>query len=166
MRRSALFGLSLLLGGCQFVGNPFDGGGRFLYDTETFHSNPNLPPGVDETELRVEEKDVTIAPLLPEPGDVWPGPMKPLPTMQDQLQNKMQPLPPPNVPTAPPPLLFPETPTGPQGSSSPPGPQGASSQQAPQGGSSADQGVLIPNGDGTSTLIGPDGSIRTVPTPK
>lgn len=36
----------------------------------------------------------------------------------------------------------------------------------PPGGVGGGQGVLIPNGNGTSTLIGPDGSVTTVPTPK
>ena len=33
--------------------------------------------------------------------------------------------------------------------------------QSPQPGGS---GILVPNGNGTSTLIGPDGSVQTVPT--
>jgi hypothetical protein len=28
------------------------------------------------------------------------------------------------------------------------------------------QGVLVPNGNGTSTLIMPDGSVQTIPTPR
>jgi hypothetical protein len=28
----------------------------------------------------------------------------------------------------------------------------------------AGKGILVPNGNGTSTLIGPDGSVSTVPT--
>jgi hypothetical protein len=34
----------------------------------------------------------------------------------------------------------------------------------PPGGTAG--GILVPNGNGTSTLIGPDGSVSTVPTPK
>ena len=149
MRRNALLGLTcLLLGGCQFAGNPFDGFGGFLYDTHTFHSNPNLPPGSDETMQRVQDRDVSVAPLLPEPGDVWPGPMRPIPSMQDLQQQDMQhQLPPPNVPATPPPLLFQnETPGTTSG-----------------GGG---QGLVVPNGNGTSTQIGADGSVQTVPTPK
>jgi hypothetical protein len=147
MRRTALIGLALSLGGCQFVGNPFAGGGRFLYDTHTFHSNPNLPPESDETTQRVEGKDVNIQPLLPEPGDIWPGPMRPIPTMQDLQQQNMEPLPPPHVPAAPPAPLFPEESPG-------------------QGPPPSQHSILVPNGDGTSTLIAPDGSTKTVPTPK
>ena len=41
-------------------------------------------------------------------------------------------------------------------------PNGVTTFTAPGGG----QGIMVPNGNGTSTLIGPDGSIQTVPTPK
>jgi len=27
-------------------------------------------------------------------------------------------------------------------------------------------GIVVPNGNGTSTLIGPDGSVTSVPTPR
>ena len=172
MRRTALLGLTLLLAGCQFAGNPFDGGGGFLDDTHLFRSNPNLPEGQDETVRRVEGQDVGTVPLTPEPGDIWPGPMKPIPSTQDLQQQNMEQLPPPNVPTAPPPTLFPQTPIPPAMSPSVPTPQrqapvnqnpnGVTTFTAPGGG----QGIMVPNGNGTSTLIGPDGSIQTVPTPK
>ena len=178
MRRSALLGLTcLLLGGCQFAGNPFSGFGGFLYDTHTFHSNPNLPAGSDETMRRVEDKDVSVEPLLPEPGDIWPGPMRPIPTMQEMQKQDMQQLPPPNIPSAPPPLLFPGETPGASSDTAPPA--AASSGHVPKNGQhtrtgntqatppgDSSQGVMVPNGNGTSTLIRPDGTIETVPTPK
>ncbi len=162
MRRTALFGLTVLLGGCQYVGSPFAGAGGFIHDTQEFRSNPTLPPGHDETMQRVEGGDVDVTPLQPEPGDVWPGPVKPIPTMMDlQQQNNMQNrLPPPNIPTTPPPPLFPNEPTVPQATS------GTGPQPPPSPGPSDQQPVLVPNGNGTSTRIGPDGSITTVPTPQ
>ena len=27
-------------------------------------------------------------------------------------------------------------------------------------------GIVVPNGNGTSTLVGPDGSVQTVPSPR
>jgi hypothetical protein len=174
MRRTALLALSFALAGCQFAGSPFDGFGGFLYDTHTFRSNPNLPASSGETIQRVEGQDVVIPPLLPEPGDVWPGPIKPIPSMQDLQQVNPATLPPPNVPAAPPPPLFPGEPTLPQGPKSgtittPQGPtttyqggNGITTYQAPGGG----QGIVVPNGNGTSTLIGPNGEIQTIPTPK
>jgi len=175
MRRSALLGLTLLLGGCQFAGSPFDGFGGFISDTHTFKSNPNLPVGSDETMRRVEDKDVSIEPLTPEAGDIWPGPMKEIPTMQDLQQQNMQELPAPNVPAVPPPMLFKNEMPGAAGGPTTPiyptpqgpavghaNPNGVTTFTAPGGG----QGIVVPNGNGTSTLIGPDGSIQTVPTPK
>lgn len=185
MRRIALLGISCLLAGCQFAGNPLDGAGGFLYDTQLWHSNPNLPAGADETMQRVQGKDVAVEPLTPEEGDIWPGAMLAVPDMQNLDQSGGQPLPAPNVPSAPPPLLFPETPMGPQGgpqgSAAPPAapapiPASAQKPQQPQkpqsgggaagGGSDDGQPVIVPNGDGTSTVIRPDGSIQTIPTPK
>ncbi len=172
MRRTALLGLTVMLAGCQFVGNPFAGGGGFLYDTHTFHSNPNLPAGADETMRRAEGQDVTVSPLLTEPGDIWPGPPKAIPSTQELQQQNMEPLPAPNIPAAPPPPLFKETPPPPAGAQAVPTPQGpATIYQNPNGVQSftmpgGGQGIVVPNGNGTSTLIGPDGSIQTVPTPK
>lgn len=173
MRRIALLGFSCLLAGCQFAGNPLDGAGGFLYDTQLWHSNPNLPAGADETMQRVQGKDVAVEPLTPEEGDVWPGAMLTVPNVQNLNQNSGEPLPAPNVPAAPPPLLFPETPLGPQGSTTPPAPPSPTpvSAQKPQksqagGGPDDGQPVIVPNGDGTSTVIRPDGSIQTIPTPK
>jgi hypothetical protein len=39
---------------------------------------------------------------------------------------------------------------------------GVHSYNAPGGG----QGIIVPNGNGTSTVIGPNGSVQTVPTPQ
>ncbi len=36
--------------------------------------------------------------------------------------------------------------------------------RVPRGASPGGSGILVPNGNGTSTLIGPDGSVQTVPT--
>lgn len=171
MRRIALLGLPCLLAACQFAGNPFAGAGGFLYDTHTFHSNPNLPAGSDETMQRVEDKDVSIQPLLPEPGDIWPGPMQPIPTVQDLEQQNMEPLPSPNVPATPPPMLFP-------GESPNPGPGGPQVYTTPHGtavvpmsGTQAHtatapggQGVAMPNANGTSTPTGPGSPVGVAPS--
>jgi hypothetical protein len=175
MRRTALLGLPLLLAGCSFVGNPLDGFGGFMSNTHTFQSNPNAPPGADETIQRVTGSPPAMPALRPEDGDVWPGPIKPIPSTQDLLrQGEMEQLPPPDVPRQPPPPLFNESPS----TSTPPPPASVSTKQgampvyqnpngvqtytAPGGGT----GIIVPNGNGTSTLIGPNGQVQTVPTPK
>ena len=77
MRRIALLGLFLLLTGC---GTDF---GKFLGDTHTFNSGPNMPPGDSENIRRVSGYDSTQQPLLPEPGNIWPPPAGPMPTLMD-----------------------------------------------------------------------------------
>lgn len=98
MRRIALLGLAMMVSGCQFAGNPTDGFGGFIADTHTFAANPNAPAAMAENEKRVRAEDVAVAPLLPEPGEVWPGPPPPIPTLADvQKMNGGAPLPPPNL---------------------------------------------------------------------
>jgi len=108
MRRLALLGLGLTLAGCQFAGNPLDGFHDFIADTHTIHPNPTQPVGSEETMRRITTQDAAIPALLPEPGNIWPGPLKPLPTLQElQNPNSQELLPPPNVPATAPPLVFP-----------------------------------------------------------
>ncbi len=84
MRRLALLALVLLLPACQtLVGSPFDGAGKAISDTETFTINPNRPQGDAPNLLRVEGKPVDEAPLQTEPGNIWPGPLPPPPTLED-----------------------------------------------------------------------------------
>ena len=166
----------LALAGCQFAGNPLDGFGGFVSNTHGFVRNPNLPAGADENMAHAEGRDVAMRPLLPEPGNIWPGPPPPMPTLTDvEKQQSLQPLPPIEAPSAPPRPAAPapkpaapppviHTPTGPLISNGPVGvPGGASTAINPtQGG----QDIIVPNGNGTSTVISPDGSVRTIPTPK
>jgi len=77
MRRIALLGLFLLLTGC---GTDF---GHFLSDTHTFRSNPNMPVGDAENLRRVSGEDATQQALTPEPGNIWPPPAGPMPTLMD-----------------------------------------------------------------------------------
>jgi hypothetical protein len=113
MRRIALLGFIVLLPGCQYTGNlagnPLDGFGGFIGDTHTWRFDPTAPTETSQTERLVRGEDVQIKPLLPEGGDVWPGPPAPIPTMEDlQNPNNQQQLPPPNVPSGPIQPVFPE----------------------------------------------------------
>lgn len=109
MRRIALLGLLALLPGCQFAGNPTDGFGGFIADTHTLHLQATTPPAVTENEKLAEGQAVKVEPLLPEKGEVWPGPPAPIPTLQDvQTLNNLEILPPPTIPSGPPPALFPQ----------------------------------------------------------
>jgi hypothetical protein len=186
--------------------------GVFLDDTHDPTLHPNRPIGNSETIRRVEDKQVAIEALKAEPGNVWPGPVPPEPTLED-LQ-KMPPKPLPDLTGSTPPtlsnrpaLVIPAIPhhlqprpgddegvlTGPLPGAGPPPaagaggplPQGASPQgvitPTPKGNavstrnpsgigqvnpSDKQNGIVVPNGDGTSTVIAPNGAISTIPTPK
>lgn len=201
MRRIAFTCLCLALSGCGFNtwwNAPFTTG-----------KNPNMPIGDSENMRRVTGEQVEAPALTTEPGDIWPGPLPPTPTLQDLEQQGEQGAPERPVPGSPefrgqPPNLPPQP--APRGSSTPPGstqpglpnlpapsPPGPISttpparnpagqvtptQQGPgitTGGTSGYQtlttpgggsAIVVPNGNGTSTIIHSDGRIETVPTPR
>jgi hypothetical protein len=182
MRRIALLGLFLLLTGC---GTDF---GKFLGDTHTFNSGPNMPPGDSENLRRVSGYDSTQQPLLPEPGNIWPPPAGPMPTLMDLEKQTDQNAPaapatgygavPPAVPSggvgavapmatpkaATIPSVRPSTVQTPNGTAvTTGGGPGYSTTTGPAG---AGQSIVVPNGNGTSTVIHADGTVETIPTPK
>lgn len=157
IRRFALLacplGLVLPLSGCS-------GLGHFFGDTFGVTPNHNAPIGDSENMRRARGQVVDVPPLLTEPGDVWPGPPAPEPTLSD-LQKRENALTPPALehnPTPPPPKLPPLPPNVVLPQAASPGAKG------PHG--VAQGSIAIPNGNGTSTVIAPDGSVTTVPTPK
>jgi hypothetical protein len=191
MRRSALLCCVIatagLLAGCT-------GTGVFLDHTFTgFGNNPNTPAGNSEMFQRLRGESVTVTPLVPESGNVWPGPQKPDPTLQEleaqQQQgggvapnvvgggtDHQQPHPAGTGPTGgpAPAIVQPNGPPGglvrppqrtPNGSAvDTTGGRAVPSYRQLQPTPPAGKGILVPNGNGTSTLIGPDGSVSTVPT--
>ena len=213
MRRIALLAPFLLLTGCGFNtwwNPPFSNG-----------TNPNMPPANSENMRRVMGQSPSLPAMTPEPGNVWPGPTPPAPTLGDiekmsgsaALGQPEQPVPgsPLQMGTQPGSVMTPQPPPR-MGSSSPspnpnpagmpplpsqlpnmgPVPSGSSlagpappvagqvlpTQQGPAvttGGTNAYQtittpgggnAIVVPNGNGTSTVIYPNGKVETVPTPK
>ena len=205
MRRIALLGLALTLSGCGYKTwwNPSFTGGN----------SPNSPVGDSENLLRARGQEPVVEPLTTEPGDIWPGPLPPAPTMKDLVNAEGQsthteqpvpgsplqrgsgaPYPSPNPssgsstppgPTGPglvtpqpapplssyaaPPAAPPDrnpsgqviqTPSGPVVTTG--GGPGYQTTTTPGGG----QAIVVPNGNGTSTVIHSDGRIETIPTPK
>lgn len=185
----------LLLGGCS-------GLGKFFGDTISLPGmNPNLPSGLSENVSRSRGRQVEENPILPEAGNVWPGPPQPLPTLSDVSRNPSGALPQDQQ----------------QGSQMRDGgsmsmgerdaiDKGASIENGFSGGGADQQGaggggtgggsdgtnraaggrelpsqvpdaaphfrmkpvtgdgkpIIIPNGDGTSTVVDPDGTVKTV----
>ena len=206
MRLTILLAPTLLafvsvLPGCAYVGNPLDGFGGFVADTHGFDRGPNSPAGDGPNMRRVSGRVAETEPLTPEPGDVWPGPQAPDPTLADLERQQNDPnarrggtaappapdrqpprpitrgssTPPgsvqpsagnvpsfraanPNVPSqSAPPIRAIPTPQGPAFIN--PGSGGVQTYTAPGGG----VGIVVPNGNGTNTLIGPDGTVSTAP---
>ncbi len=193
MRRSALLGTLLLLSGCS-------GLGHFFQDTVRVPGqNPNATTGVSENLLRSRGEKPSEDAILPQDGNVWPGPPQPLPTLSDVTRSGGQ-----NagdllggtggtLPRGGSMSLGEQTqihggaPTNESGFSGgslsdsvpdpavrfraqhPEAPNGGNNGGAGSGGAGAGAGsnIVIPNGDGTSTVISPDGTVKTVKgTPK
>ena len=205
MRRIASLTLALTLSGCGYNTwwNPSFTGGY----------NPNLPVSDSENMRRVLGQEPSVSPLTTEPGDIWPGPLAPAPTLKDlEATGGLTPQPEAPVPGSPlsrgtgctlpvaesqrwqfystgkrptsasppqpaPPLSSytspPASPSahGPAGQvvQTPNGPvvttgggPGYQTTTTPGGG----QSIIVPNGNGTSTVIHSDGRIETIPTPK
>jgi hypothetical protein len=205
MRRIALLSFALTLSGCGYNtwwNSPFTGG-----------TNPNQPVSDSENMQRVLGGIPSVEPMTTEPGDIWPGPVPPAPTLKDLRESGglasqpeapvpgspisrgvVPPSPSPNPsygsstppgknqpglatpqpapplssyasPPAAPPGRVPggqiiQTPTGPAVTTG--GGPGYQTTTNPGGG----QSIVVPNGNGTSTVIHADGRIETIPTPK
>ena len=75
MRRIVLLTATLMLSGCGYKTwwNPSFTGGF----------NPNVPVSDSENMHRVQGQNLSVASLTTEPGDIWPGPLAPQPTLKD-----------------------------------------------------------------------------------
>jgi hypothetical protein len=150
MRRFALVSLTMMLGGCGY--------NTWWNPPFTTGTNPNLPVSDSVNMSRVMGYGVAVKPLTTEPGDIWPGPLPPPKTLQDLEQQSPTGA---QAPVKGSPLdragnsLLAPVPNGTPGSTSP------ASGQPP-----VDRTIIVPNGNGTSTVIHPDGRIETIPTPK
>ncbi|MBV8577566.1 MAG: hypothetical protein JOZ58_21325 [Acetobacteraceae bacterium] len=195
MNRIALLGLVLPLAGCagfgDFLGNTSTYGTnpnapvvnsenarRVLgldttvepMGTEAGNVWPsNLPstPSLQEFEKGTQETAPPPsgqAPFLPDHRQPRPGSSTPPGSNQPGLPPEMQippQAPPPvsNVPPAPPPGQPVQTQRGPGVTTG--GTSGYQTLTTPQG-----QAIIVPNGNGTSTVIHPDGTVETIPTPR
>jgi hypothetical protein len=179
-----LLGTALSLSGCV-------GFGDFVSDAAIVGTNPNQPMGDSLNMRRVQGQQAEAAPILPQSGNVWPRGVEPLPTLQDlETAPPARPMGNPRVgrSTAPAtavvagataaPASTPAAPTelrpAPQAAVALP-PQTviptASGSASVNAGTERYQtvatpngtAVLVPNGNGTATLMRADGTMETVP---
>lgn len=152
MRPIALLGLTLTLtlplAGCgdTWWNPPFTGG-----------YNPHVPVIDSDNMRRVMGQDAPTTALAPEPGNVWPGPLPPSPTLQDpegQSRNGL---------AGAQPGYAPAPPTGTRPRSAPPA---ATAEVPATPAAGAGSPIVVPNGNGTSTVIHSDGRIETITTPQ
>jgi hypothetical protein len=192
MRRPALLASALLLSAPLL--SACSGSGFWRYEEDTFTlpgENPNRPVGASENFQRARHGTVTEpAPLLTEAGDIWPGPPQPVPTLKDLQKQQTSEInnangggtastglaPLPTLPSLPgyeispqepgtpnPPNVFPGSVVPTHGGRIPI--QGDQGYKAPPS-SAAGGNIVVPNGNGTSTVISPNGTVTTIPTPK
>lgn len=163
MRRAALVATLLVLSGCS----GFD---KWLTDTATLPGeNPNTPAGTSETIRRVRGQSFAEAPILPDGGNIWPGAPKPLPSLSDVasdhdtvagMDGQKGELPDGGH------LSLGEDVddsfSGKGATASLPSVEPDVAGKYGAGAKSPNSTIEIPNGDGTTTVIHPDGSISTV----
>lgn len=68
------------------------GGGTFLEHASWPFGDPNAPAATSETAQRALGKAPPITPLQAQAGDVWPGPVQPVPTLSQVAKNANLPL--------------------------------------------------------------------------
>jgi hypothetical protein len=84
LRYTVGLGLVFLLSGCASEQH-------FASDMWPF-GNPNAPAATSETAQRALGKTPAVTPIAPQAGDVWPGPVQPMPTLSDIQKNANLPL--------------------------------------------------------------------------
>jgi len=151
MRRIVTLGFLILLPGCT-------GFGAFLDHTFTVPGvNPNRPMTDSENVRRAFGQSPDVTPLAPEPGNVWPGPQAPEPTLTDVQQQQPGNSQDTTVPGAQPGLPAGRQPRPAPGSSTPPGSIEPGLPGTPQA------GVLPPAPRSPSSGAGPTGQVVQTP---
>jgi len=85
LRIRYVFGLILLVGGCTSERH-------FAADTLWPFGNPNAPRASSETAERALGQSPAVVPIAPQAGNVWPGPVQPMPTLSQIQDESNQPL--------------------------------------------------------------------------
>ena len=183
MRRTALLGpifaLTLALPGCTGVDD-------FLDHTFSLTDNPNRPIGDSLNMRRVQGMSASAAAVTPQTGNVWPRGVDRMPTLQDIESDRSSSPRPANSRPAnprvgnllPAPQGLPDTAPSPVASTPPqPGPPSASNptdtspiavrpERYRTVSTPAGTDIVVPNGNGTATLMRSNGTMETVPNPR
>ncbi len=85
LRYVMAIGMLLVLSGCVSERH-------FAADTLWPFGNPNAPKVASENGERALGKTPDVTPIPPQAGDVWPGPVEPMPTLGDIQRNANLPL--------------------------------------------------------------------------
>ena len=85
MRYFFLLGLMLILSGCVNERH-------FAADALWPFGNPNAPRNSSEDAQRALGKTQAVTPISPQAGDVWPGPVRPMPTLGQMQKDTNLPL--------------------------------------------------------------------------
>ncbi len=108
MRFLCLLGGLLVLSGCVSERH-------YVADTLWPFGNPNAPVVTSETGERALGHKPDVAPIQPQPGDVWPGAVAPMPTLSDIEKDANMPLGQAFTPSLPSPYPPGEAPPAPPG---------------------------------------------------
>lgn len=162
MRKAALLGVCVMMSGCA-------GFEKVMSDTISLPGeNPNVPAGSDLNMRRVQGQATKEVPILPQGGNIWPGPPDPLPTLEDVAKGRMSSQTGAELPDGQE-ISLGEQESIHKGVVSPTryaAPElGHTSAQPANAGKPVPAPIEIPNGDGTTTLVHSDGSISTIGTP-
>ena len=188
MRRTTLLvpllGIVLAVPGCVGFNDYFD-------NTHTLGSNPHMPLGDGPNMRRVQGQTSDITPIAPEPGNVWPRSVEPLPSLQNidpdrGGQPRSSSIPRPTQSSGLPINAAPAAMAQPSFQATPPSPLTAA-PAPPQtviptttGAAIVTTGtdryqtvntptgtaVVVPNGNGTATLMRADGTMEVVTVPR
>jgi hypothetical protein len=85
LRHYLTIGLILLLSGCASER-------QFARDSLWPFGNPNAPAANSETAQRALGHQPVVTPIQPQAGDVWPGPVQPMPTLSEVERNATMPV--------------------------------------------------------------------------
>lgn len=85
LKNFLVLGLLGLLGGCA-------GERHFAGDALWPFGNPNGPVAASETAQRALGHHPQVTMIAPQAGNVWPGPVQPVPTLSDEQREMTQPL--------------------------------------------------------------------------